>query len=245
MLKKLFLLAATLSCSVCSYAQNPQDEMNLCMQSLSTDPELAELKGKVGLSGVAEQTFEMKTLSSRATTKEKKAITLWVGKVKRCSEPLEVAATEGRLHPKLVAPTLGVYPNFEKRAIQLFDRKISYGEFARLRSEDYLAAQNEFEKAREAILAEQEHSRNEKERQENEQALARQEQDRRAREEQQTRCREARQNAATFCNQRKQDVTVNIGTDGTYSNRRGLSMQESTNSYNCSLWSGRATQECR
>lgn len=226
-------------------AASPQEEVAACSSALSDDPELAKIKGKVGLSGVAEQTFGMKTNKSYPTTAEKKVITLWVEKIHVCSAIVEKAIADGQFQPSMVPLIKGLYPKFEQRALQLYDKKISYGEFARARDEDQAAFLKDVADAKREIDQQQEQSRlqaqQEQQQQEQSQMLAQQERDRNAANEKAARCQTARQNAATFCNKGNQGVVVNIGPN-TYQNPNQGTVMDS---YNCGYWGSRVTQDCR
>lgn len=238
-----------------SNALTPQEETEACTKSLSDDPHLSRLKGKVGLTGVIEQTFEMKTNSAYPTALEKKAITLWVGKVRKCTEIIEKSATDGhpitfffpypeqlpQFQPSIVPVMKGLYPLFEQRALQLYDKKMTYGEFARARDEDYSAFQKEVERVKQTIAQQQQQSKQKREQEEQAQRQAWQEQGRNTANEKAARCQVARQNAATFCNRGNQGVVVNVGPN-TYQNSNQNTL---TDSFNCGYWGGKVMEDCR
>ncbi len=120
----LFLvLASILMLPQVSNAQDFQVELLACVNALSVDPELARLKEKVGLSGVAEQTFEMKTNKAYPTAVDKKVITLWVEKVHVCSKITEKAVSDGLFQPAMIPLVKGLYPKFELKSTSAIQQK--------------------------------------------------------------------------------------------------------------------------
>lgn len=248
-------------------AESPQDEGAVCAKALSEDSELARIKRKVGLSGVAEQTFEMKTNKAYPTALEKKAITLWVGKVRSCYDIIEKSMNDGQSQPSMVPLIKAQYPKFEQRVMQLYDKKITYGAFARARDEDQAAFLKDVEDAKRVLEQQQEQSRRQeqekseqarieaqKEQEKREQARmeAQQVQSRNEANERASRCQRASQNAASFCNQKNADVVVNVGP-GAYSNsgsggysRNGAdAVKSGSMDYDCTYWSIKVSQDCR
>lgn len=256
----LFLvLASVLMLPQVSNAQDFQEELLACVNALSVDPELARLKGKVGLSGVAEQTFEMKTNKAYPNAAERKAITLWVEKIRACSKITEKAVSDGLFQPAMIPLVKGLYPKFEQRALQLYNKKVTYGEFAQARDEDSstfikdvdnvnkgIAQQQDQEKAQ--VQQEREQRAQERERREQVQRQSQQEKQRNEANEKMARCQIARQNAMSFCNQGNQGVVVNVGPDS-YSNSNSQGFMsgytQGVNAGNCAQWSAKVNQECR
>jgi signal transduction histidine kinase len=228
-----------------SLAQNPFEKTISCSKALSDDPELSRIKGKVALAGATEQTFEMKTNKAYPTPLERKAITLWVSKVHKCSELAENAINEGQIEPALVPLFKGLYPKFEARVLQLYDKKISYGEFARARDEDYSAflkevddikqalVQQEEQKLREQTQREQTQREQDQRQYQKAQIQAQQEQAQYEERQRAARCRESSQNAASVCNSN--------------SRRRGAYEWGTTptGDVSCAYWQGKSMQDCR
>lgn len=189
-------------------------------------------------------TFEMKANKTYPTLIENRLIKLWVDKVRICTDLLNQAINAGQF-PSYMEPLIkGLYPKFEERALQLYDKKLTYGGFVRSQDEDYLSFQRESEEAKKTFTQQQDESRREvlhdqerreevarQERHDQEQRelTQRQEQQRQAQNDinnRADRCQVARQNAASYCNIKPGQLNV-------------------FGSYDCGLWQGRINQVCR
>lgn len=262
-----FVSVFTASIFMLPQASHAQESLALdataaCAKALSDDPELVRLKDKVGLSGVAEQTFEMKTNKAYPNAFEKKVIALWVGKVRNCSAIIEKAISDGQFQPAMVPLINGLYPRFEQRALQLFDKKVTYGEFARARDEDqsaFLKAVVDVKHAvdqqqeQERIQAQQEQEKleqtriqaqHEQEKLEQTRMQAQQEQSRNEANERARRCQIASQNAASFCKHGNNGVVVNVGP-GANSQNRDFGSQSGMDAFNCTDWTIKADRACQ
>lgn len=243
-------------------AETLQVEGAACVSALSADPELVRIKNKVGLSSIDDQTFEMKTSKAYPTASEKKIITLWAGKLHKCYGIIEKSISEQQSQPSMVLLIKGQYPKLEYRLMQLYDKKISYGEFARARDEDQSAFLKKIEEAKRILEQEQEQERrrvqNEKDGRDQEQRQLQQEQEKREQEWRKTqslleenkrvhRCQVSSQNAASFCNPSNQGNVNQYLNGGNSAYRQSVSeaVRSGMNDSNCTYWSMKTNQDCR
>ena len=128
-LKNLLLvveLAMLIGASSCVRAA--LDPSNECYKSLAGKSELAPLSDKVGLSSVPDQTFAMLANKEIAKPSERPVIARWAELMTECykigrgfRESLPLSVQQSLEDQKA---------NLEDLAVQLYDGRISYGEFA-------------------------------------------------------------------------------------------------------------------
>lgn len=100
-----------------------------CEAQIVANKDLQILKGKIDLLNTANQPIEILANSKVPSNKEKAAIALWVEEQKRCSAP-------GIEYHKSQSPEVGAiyeqaYSELFISAADLYQRKITYGDFAR------------------------------------------------------------------------------------------------------------------
>ena len=100
-----------------------------CEAQIVANKDLKILKGKIDLLNTANQPIEILANSKVPSNKEKAAIALWVEEQKRCSAP-------GIEYHKSQSPEVGAifdqaYAELYISAADLYQRKITYGDFAR------------------------------------------------------------------------------------------------------------------
>ena len=105
-----------------------------CNQRVAAEPELAPLKDKLSLLSYTEQTFQMKTNSSKPNEDEKKLIVRWLELRDQCWKA--DSDIRNRFPPEFRSNLESTTRILEELALMLYDGKITYGEFARKRDEE-------------------------------------------------------------------------------------------------------------
>lgn len=101
-----------------------------CLDALATNSEFTPLKEKVALGRAETQTFSMKTNSSRATVFERPLIVKWVDARKECSK---LNPGFDKMPPSLRNLYDQLWVQIEAAALNLYEGKITFGEFAQQR----------------------------------------------------------------------------------------------------------------
>lgn len=126
------LLAMTLLILVYGLCQAQQQSLALCMDKQVADPAFAILAGKLALGAVTSTTPGMVADISLANTKERDAIAKWAAARAECIK------ADSRYGNEIYRPPLQAFGiDAENRliaaAVDLYDRRISFGEFNRRR----------------------------------------------------------------------------------------------------------------
>lgn len=127
---KLLIIAVFVSMTTVSLASAhaASDAANDCYKSLAARPELAGLSGKVALSSVQDQTFAMLVNRETATPAERPIIAHWAELLTACYKI--GGAFRESLPTNVQQVSEDQKTRLEDIAIQLYDGKITYGEFA-------------------------------------------------------------------------------------------------------------------
>jgi hypothetical protein len=116
---------------LCSGAAWAQDNLSPdCLRSLASDTALSDLAAKVALGTIDTQSFSMLTNRDIPSPHEQQLLAIWADKRDAClvhaadnwPEPLRVLAEAARRE-------------FRISALQLYDKKLTFGDFARRRAE--------------------------------------------------------------------------------------------------------------
>lgn len=120
------LVAIGLIVSGNSRADSPTRE---CERYIVANPELQVLKGKVELLFSADPPLEMLASNKIPTNKEKEALAAWVREQKKCKQLGD--ETYKTAPPEFVALIDKAYSDMFLLAVDLYEKKINYGAFAK------------------------------------------------------------------------------------------------------------------
>jgi hypothetical protein len=124
-----------------------------CALSISQDPNLQPLSGKISLSGVRDQTFDMLANTSRPNADEKQLLRLYALKSEECSKEQKRIFGSSNPPREVIALFDAIMARKSNLIIELYNGGITYGEFARRRRENSA----EFDGAMAKTLAELDH----------------------------------------------------------------------------------------
>lgn len=101
--------------------------------NFSKNPNLEIISGKIALGGPSEQTFSHLTNNTKPTDAEKVAIAMFSDAVRKCEKEND------KLYPDMPPPIVAVNHSsvtaFQNLLVVLYEGKITYGEFAKLRKD--------------------------------------------------------------------------------------------------------------
>lgn len=205
-----------------------------CSEALAFNSELAPLKDKIALAGIDGQTFQMKTNASKPSENEKKLIARWIELRDECWK--NDIDHRNRLHPSLAATLNEAKRLFEGLNLDLYDGKITYGDYARRRDEIDSTLKPKYEEIRRNLQQQQQQEMAQRQSQQANQVASA--------------CDNARRNMDSYCGQSQRalagngGVTVNVGPNGGYQQPSGgrVDMQAS---FQCGYWQAETAKVCR
>jgi len=204
-----------------------------CIDALATNSELAPLKDKVALGRVETQTFSMKTNTSRATVFDKPLIIKWVEAKKECTKQ---NPSLDKLPPSLRTLLDQLWVQIEATALNLYEGKITFGEFAQQRE----AMNFEYKKK-----VSDEMARLKDAQQQSQAAMQAQAQSaaKAKMEAAAISCETARRNVDTLCG-KQGNVTINVGPNGNVAAPQN-GPNSGMSSFLCGYWQGAMIKACQ
>jgi hypothetical protein len=106
-----------------------------CFDGVKKNPSLQIIADKVGLGGVQDQTFTMLSNSNLATESERKAIGLYGDLCQKCNSQIEKYTQQLGWPTSLTALNKATNSAGSNILIALYEAKMTYGEYAKLRQE--------------------------------------------------------------------------------------------------------------
>lgn len=157
--------------------QIPPNPGVACINTLVSDPSLAIIARKVALAKVDDQNFEMLSSTSKPTVKEKAAIAKWVDGKQNCRK--EIVAWRAQYFRPTVIWTIEdeAFSAFLGLTADLYNRKLTYGAYAKARAARHAEAMQKWAEARQHVEEQQAAAENE---QRNREAMAEQQRRNRA-----------------------------------------------------------------
>lgn len=119
-----------LSIATCSYAQ--RDALLACMGRLAADERFAPITGKLAVGVNSDTTFAMLADTSLASTGERRAISEWAAQRSECIKA-EDRYGRSSYRPPMQALGTEAENKVMAAAVDLYNRKINFGEFNRRR----------------------------------------------------------------------------------------------------------------
>lgn len=120
------------------------DAAEQCYSHLLAMPDLQPISNQMSFPDISKASFEQLANTNKATDQEKLLIAKYAEGSKICFD-LDIASQPDNLHPR-VKPALNEYhSNKMSLLIDLYNQKISYGEFIKKRQEASTRINNEFE----------------------------------------------------------------------------------------------------
>jgi hypothetical protein len=110
----------------------PQDPSISCFVSIPSNSRLQIIKDKIALIDPNSATLDMLSSERKPTKSEKVAISLWIGESEKCTS-LGVDWRSKNYPPIIISLAEQFIAKTKSFAADLYARKISYGEFAKLR----------------------------------------------------------------------------------------------------------------
>lgn len=126
-------IALAIGVSLISSQVIAQDPSAACLNEVPSQERFAPISKKVSLLSAKDQTFEMLTNATKATKEDKKLISAWVAELERC---LSLGADFRKANqPEQVLTMIeGSRVEFLTTTADLYSGKLTYGEYAKLRS---------------------------------------------------------------------------------------------------------------
>ena len=113
----------------------PLNYGTVCFDDLRTKPELSAIAGKVALGRLGQQTFALFGDTTKPTDEEKAAILVWVNARQACYQLARQWQIETNMPPHFVAMNENSWSNSILMIADLYNGKMTYGEYARARAE--------------------------------------------------------------------------------------------------------------
>lgn len=110
-------------------------EVTACMAQLKTNPSLSIISTKLALGGIQDQTFSMLTNQDFPTEEEKIAISLYGDLKKHCYDLSNKYNTEIGVAAFIIAVDNTTISNLDNILVMLYQGKLTYGDYAKLRKE--------------------------------------------------------------------------------------------------------------
>lgn len=129
----IVVLAMLAGCQTTS-PDMPPDPGIACINSLANRPDLAVIAGKIALASPAQQAFEMLSNTSKPNDVEKTAIAEWVKGKQVCFDMTREWRAQYNLPPTLAAIQDAVISEFLNHTADLYNGKLTYGEYTKARS---------------------------------------------------------------------------------------------------------------
>lgn len=126
-----YFIAVTLILPISCFAENAADQ---CYDHLIAMPALSIIATKIGLPDVTKASFEQMANQDKATSEEKPVIAKYAEGTKICHE-LDMQLQPSNLHPKARKTIEENHSSKIGLLIDLYNQKISYGEFIKQRQE--------------------------------------------------------------------------------------------------------------
>ena len=127
---RIILICAFSSCAVA--AETQLDPSADCFSKLATESRFAPISGKMTLRAIPKSTFAMLADESFPTELERKLIADWATAVEECG-PVGESYRQSNYPSQLIALVNNTKNIFLENVINLYNRKISYGQFNRRR----------------------------------------------------------------------------------------------------------------
>lgn len=117
-------------------AQAQQDPTEQCMDGLVSDPSFEPISQKIALGDNPKVTFAMLADESYPSDMERRSIASWASAIDHCVE-LGATYRKSAYPPQLLALFAEAYAVFLGGVVDLYNRKIAYGEFNRQRQANF------------------------------------------------------------------------------------------------------------
>ena len=128
------LLLAACATTPNQHADLPPDPGQSCVRSLVGDQEFAPIANKMAIGGVSAQTFEMLSATLRLDDTEKPIVAKWVAARQRCFSLTSQWAQQNEMPAILWAARAQEFTETMNLSADLYNGKITYGEFAQRRA---------------------------------------------------------------------------------------------------------------
>jgi hypothetical protein len=123
------------------FAETPGDQ---CYSHLLNMPELTPIANKMSFPDMSKASFEQLANTEKATDQEKPLISKYAEGSKICFD-LDISSQPDNLHPRVIPALNEYHSNKMSLLIDLYNQKISYGEFIKKRQEASTKINSEFE----------------------------------------------------------------------------------------------------